>query len=122
MLSRLISVHGAPVYLRSDSGPEFVSHAVLKWLTDSGIETAHINPGKPWQNGTNEPFNGKLRDECLSLEWCRTRREARIVIETWRTHYNSVRPHMSLNYLTPFEFKQHHRIDPLHQPRATSQE
>ncbi len=72
VVARLISVHGAPAYLRSDSGPEFVSHAVLKWLTENRIDTALIDPGKPWQNGTNESFNGKFRDECLSMEWLRT--------------------------------------------------
>ena len=122
VLGRLISIHGAPVYLRSDSGPEFVSQAILKWLTESHIETALIDPGKPWQNGTNESFNGKFRDECLSLEWFRTRREAKIVIESWRQHYNGVRPHMSLNYLTPGEFKQQDRSTSIHQPRAISQE
>jgi putative transposase len=122
VLERLISIHGAPVYLRSDSGPEFVSQAILKWLSDSRIETAVIDPGKPWQNGTNESFNGKLRDECLSLEWFRTRREAQIVIESWRQHYNRVRPHMSLAYLTPIEFKQQDRTLPIHQPRAIPQE
>ena len=69
ILARLMSHHGAPAYLRSDSGPEFVSRAVLQWLTDARIETAIIDPGKPWQNGTNESFNGRFRDECLSLEW-----------------------------------------------------
>ena len=105
VLSRLVSVHGAPVALRSDNGPEFVSRAILKWLVESGIHTAHIDPGKPWQNGTDESFNGKFRDECLSLEWFRSREEARVVIETWRRHYNRVRPHSSLDYLTPNEFK-----------------
>jgi putative transposase len=101
VLSRLVSERGAPRYLRSDNGPEFVSAALLKWTVDQGIETALIDPGKPWQNGTTENFNGKLRDECLSLEWFRNRIEARIVIEDWRRHYNEVRPHSSLGYLTP---------------------
>lgn len=105
VLSRLISVHGAPRHLRSDNGPEFVSAAIMKWLLDEGIETAYIAPGKPWQNGTDESFNGRFRDECLSLEWFRNRREAAPVIETWRQHYNEVRPHSSLDYLTPAEFK-----------------
>jgi putative transposase len=105
VLARLVSVHGAPVALRSDNGPEFVSRAILAWLTDSGINTALIDPGKPWQNGTDESFNGKFRDECLSLEWFRSRAEARVVIEIWRRHYNDVRPHSSLDYLTPNEFK-----------------
>jgi putative transposase len=121
VLARLISVHGAPAILRSDNGPEFISTAILKWLLDSRIDTALIDPGKPWQNGTNESFNGKLRDECLNLEWFRNRREAKIIIENWRRHFNDVRPHMSLNYLTPAEFKRH-QPQPLHQPRAISQE
>lgn len=105
VLARLVSLHGAPAALRSDNGPEFVSRAILKWLIESGIQTAHIDPGKPWQNGTDESFNGKFRDECLSLEWFRSREEARVVIEIWRRHYNQVRPHSSLKYLTPIEFK-----------------
>jgi putative transposase len=108
VLSRLVSVHGAPRFIRSDNGPEFVATAVLRWLTDTRIETAHIEPGKPWQNGTDESFNGRLRDECLSMEWFRNRLEANAIIETWRKHYNEVRPHSSLGYLTPTEFKAKH--------------
>lgn len=105
VLSRLITVHGAPRYMRSDNGPEFVSRAILDWIVTSGINTAISDPGKPWQNGTDESFNGKLRDECLSMEWFRSREEAKVIIETWRRHYNAVRPHSSLDYLTPNEFK-----------------
>ena len=122
VLARLISLHGAPAFLRSDNGPEFISHAVLHWLPTNHIDTAVIDPGKPWQNGTNESFNGKFRDECLTLEWFRSRREASIIIEAWRRHYNVVQPHQSLNYLTPIEFKQHHQPQPSLQPRATFQE
>ena len=104
VLAKLVSVRGAPRYLRSDNGPEFIATAVLRWLTSEGIETAHISPGKPWQNGMNESFNGRFRDECLSMEWFRTRREAAATIETWRQHYNAVRPHSSLGYLTPSAF------------------
>ena len=106
VLARLISVHGAPVYLRSDSGPEFVSQAILKWLTESRIETALIDPGKPWQNGSNESFNGKFRDECLSMQWFKNRIDAKILIEDFRRGFNEVRPHSSLGQLTPAEFKQ----------------
>jgi len=81
VLSRLISERGAPLYLRSDNGPEFVSRALLTWITSMGIDTALIDPGKPWQNGNGESFNGKFRDECLSLEWFRSRAEAKVVIE-----------------------------------------
>lgn len=104
VLARLISMRGAPRYLRSDNGPEFVSEALLKWITEQGIECALIDPGKPWQNGTTESVNGKFRDECLAMEWFRNRLEARGVIEDWRQHYNRVRPHSSLNYETPEAF------------------
>jgi putative transposase len=104
VLSRLVSQRGAPAFLRSDNGPEFVSKALLSWIVAQGIGTALIEPGKPWQNGVAESFNGKFRDECLSLEWFRSRAEAKVVIEGWRRHYNEVRPHSSLGYLTPNEF------------------
>ena len=104
VLARLVSVHGAPRRLRSDNGPEFVSRAILRWLSSSDIDTALIDPGKPWQNGTNESFNDKFRDECLSLEWFRSRAGAAVLIEVWRRHYNEVRPHSGLGYLTPQEF------------------
>ena len=67
VLSRLVSERGAPVLLRSDNGPEFVSKALLSWIAAQGIGIALIEPGKPWQNGVTESFNGKFRDECLSL-------------------------------------------------------
>ena len=105
VLARLVSTHGAPRFLRSDNGPEFVSRSILKWLTTTGIQTAHIDPGKPWQNGSNESFNGKFRDECLGMEWFRSRPEAKVLIERWRKHYNAVRPHSSLDYMTPNEFR-----------------
>ena len=119
VLSKLISVHGAPKVLRSDHGPEFVSKAILKWLAKEKIDTAFIEPGKPWQNGSNESFNGKFRDECLSMEWFRNRIDAKIVIETWRQHYNEVRPHSSLGNLTPCEFKQ--RLSTQSPTKAVSQ-
>ena len=105
VLTRLVSLHGAPRYLRSDNGPEFVARAVLRWLLAAQIETAFIDPGKPWQNGVDESFNGKFRHEHLSLQWFRNRIEAAVSIEQWRRHYNEVRPHSSLAYQTPHEFK-----------------
>ena len=113
-LARLIALHGAPAYLRSDNGPEFIAKAVKKWLKKNGIKTAYIEPGKPWQNGVNESFNGRLRDECLNMHWFRNRREAKVIVEQWRNEYNTERPHMSLGYLTPLQFKQRHQ----HQPGA----
>jgi putative transposase len=85
--------------------PEFVAAAILRWLANAGIDTALIDPGKPWQNATDESFNGKFRDECLTLHWFRNRVEAKVTIEQWRRHYNEVRPHSSLANLTPAEFK-----------------
>jgi putative transposase len=97
---------GTPRYPRSDNyGPEFVARAILRWLTEAQIETALIDPDKPWQNATDESFNGRLRDEYLSLKWFRNRVDAKVGIEQWRRHYNGVRPHSSLDYLTPLEFK-----------------
>ena len=105
VLEKLICVHGLPKTLRSDNGPEFVSTALLRWVRDRKLALRLIEPGKPWQNGTNESFNGKFRDECLAMEWFRNRMEAKVVIEDWRVHYNTVRPHSSLDYKTPFEFR-----------------
>lgn len=108
VLAQLVSLHGAPRYIRSDNGPEFVARAVLRWLQNANIETAFIDPGKPWQNGTDESFNGKFRDQHLSLQWFRNRIEAKVSIDAWRVHYNDVRPHSSLGGLTPTEFKAQH--------------
>jgi putative transposase len=104
VLSRLVSLRGEPRYIRSDNGPEFVSKAVLTWVRNSGIDTALIDPGKPWQNGANESFNGKFRDECLGMQWFMNRVDAKVAIEDWRRMYNEVRPHSSLQNLTPSEY------------------
>ena len=88
--------------------------AILRWLQDARIDTALLDPGKPWQNATDESFNGKLRDESLSLQWVRNRIEARVSIEQWRRHYNEVRPHSSLAYSTPAAFKAKHLADHVH--------
>jgi putative transposase len=119
VLSRLISARGAPAFLRSDNGPEFVSKALLSWIVAQGIAMALIELGKPWQNGVTESFNGKFRDECLSPEWFRSRTEAKVIIEAWRRHYNRVRPHSSLDYLTPTEFVA--RLANAAPPHATGQ-
>src|ERR1039457_2774397 len=103
-LAKLVSVHGAPRYLRSDNGPEFVSRAILRWLTTENIDTALIDPGKPWQNGMNESFNGKFRDECLSMQWFKNRIDAKIMIEDFRRGYNEQRPHESLGHLSPRQY------------------
>jgi putative transposase len=86
VLAKLVSHHGARKHLRSDNGPEFVSKAVFTWLLKCNIDTALSDPGKPWQIGADESFNGKFRGECLSLEWFKNRAEAKIMIEHWRQH------------------------------------
>jgi putative transposase len=90
VLSRLVCVHGAPRYLRSDKGPEFVSRAILRWLTAANIDMAFIDPGKPWLNGMNESFNDKFRDECLNMQWVTNRIDAKILIEDFRRQFNEV--------------------------------
>jgi putative transposase len=90
---------------RRYSGPEFVATAILRWLQTAQIETAFIDPGKPWPNGADESFNGKFRDQHRSLQWFRNRTDAKVSIEQWRRHYSEVRPHSSLGYRTPLEFK-----------------
>jgi putative transposase len=103
-LSQLVTERGAPLYLRSDNGSEFVAGRVKDWLKARGIQTLYIEPGSPWQNARGESFNGRLRDERLNVEWFRNLREAGAVIESWRRHYNQERPHSSLDYRTPSEF------------------
>jgi putative transposase len=104
VLIQLVAKRGVPACLRSDNGPEFVARRVKEWLKAKGIETLYIEPGSPWQNAKGESFNGRLRDECLNVEWFKGLREASVVIESWRQHYNNERPHSSLDYRTPSEF------------------
>jgi len=105
VLERVCAEKGFPQMIRSDNGSEFIAEAVNDWLAENEIKPLFIEPGKPWQNGKGESFNGKLRDELLSREWFSSVREAQIVIEGWRKFYNTERPHSSLGYLTPSEFK-----------------
>ena len=105
ILQRVCFEKGMPEVIRSDNGSEFIGKAVGDWLEKNGIKPLFIEPGKPWQNGKGESFNGKLRDECLSREWFSSVKEAQVVIEGWRKFYNEERPHSSLGYLTPLEFK-----------------
>lgn len=105
VLERLVLQRSAPAYLRSDNGPEFVAQVVQRWVHKQQVQTAYIAPGSPWQNAYGESFNGRLRDECLNGEWFRNVHEARVVIETWRRHYNEDRPHSSLGYQTPRAFR-----------------
>jgi transposase InsO family protein len=101
VLSDLFILRGVPAHIRSDNGPEFVAKAVRDWVSAVGAKTAYIEPGSPWENGYCESFNSKLRDELLKGEIFYTLQEAKIVIESWRRHYNTARPHSSLGYKPP---------------------
>jgi len=103
-LAELVAVHGAPGYLRSDNGSEFIADHLRAWLADMGLATIHITPGHPWENAYIESFNGKLRDECLNAEIFWNDHHAQVLVERWRQHYNEERPHSSLGYQTPSEF------------------
>jgi putative transposase len=100
-LTDLFVKHGSPEHIRSDNGPEFTATAVRDWLGRIGVTTLFIEPGSPWENGYNESFNGKLRDEVLNREIFYTLQEAQVVIEQWRQEYNTFRPHSSLGYRPP---------------------
>jgi putative transposase len=101
VLSDLFILRGVPGHIRSDNGPEFVAKAVQEWITAVGARTAYIAPGSPCENGYVESFNARLRDELLDGEIFYSLREAEVVIESWRRHYNQVRPHASLGYRAP---------------------
>jgi putative transposase len=106
ILKRLFEEHGAPSYIRSDNGPEFIADVIKEYLFETKIKTIYIDPGSPWQNAFEESFHGRFRDECLNMEEFRSIAEARVITEMWRRQYNDERPHSSLNYMTPLEFKE----------------
>jgi len=101
VLSDLFILRGVPGHIRSDNGPEFVAKAVQGWITAVGARTAYIAPGSPWENGYVESFNARMRDELLNGKIFYSLREAQIIIESWRIHYNTRRPHASLGYRPP---------------------
>lgn len=101
VLTDLFIIRGVPAFIRSDNGPEFVAEAVRTWITAVGAKTAYIEPGSPWENGYCESFNGRFRDELLNGEIFYSLKEAQIIIEQWRKHYNTRRPHSALGYKPP---------------------
>ena len=101
VLTDLFILRGVPRYIRSDNGPEFVAEAVRKWINAVGASTAYIEPGSPWENGYCESFNARFRDELLNGEIFYSLKEAQVVIEEWRKHYNTKRPHSALGYRPP---------------------
>jgi len=100
-LADLFILRGVPEHIRSDNGPEFVAAAVRRWIAAVGSKTAYIEPGSPWENGYVESFNARLRDELLNGEIFYSLKEAQVVIENWRQHYNTKRPHSALGYRPP---------------------
>jgi putative transposase len=103
-LDRLFAERGAPRFIRSDNGPEFIAQAVKRWLAASGVETLYIEPGAPWENAYSETFISRMRDELLHREEFANLKEAKVLAEDYRDHYNHHRPHGALGYLTPVEF------------------
>lgn len=103
-LDRIAWCHGKPLRIVLDNGPEYTSKALLAWSTENNVFLDFITPGKPMENAICESFNGKFREECLNEHWFRNIDEAHQIIEEWRCDYNTVRPHSSLNNLTPKEF------------------
>ena len=100
-LTDLFILRGIPAYIRSDNGPEFVAKTVRHWIAAVGAKTAYIESGSPWENGYCESFNARFRDELLNGEVFYTLKEAQIMIEQWRRHYNTIRPHSALDYRPP---------------------
>lgn len=100
-LAELFIAHGAPAFIRSDNGSEFIAENLRSWLSELNVKTLFIEPGSPWENGYVESFNGKLRDEFLDREVFYTLKEAKVLTEMWRKEYNTIRPHSSLGYKPP---------------------
>lgn len=100
-LSEMFIKRGRPTFIRSDNGSEFTAKSIRNWLEHLNVQTLFIEPGSPWENGFVESFNGKLRDELLNGEIFDTLIEAEVLLERWRTHYNTRRPHSSLGYRPP---------------------
>ena len=104
VLAELFRTHGVPEHFRSDNGSEFLSKAIRSWLKQIGVGTLYIEPGSPWENGYAESFHSRVRDEFMNCEMFENLRSARRQTEAWNQHYNEVRPHSSLGYLTPRQF------------------
>ena len=111
-LWQAMMTYGIPEHIRSDNGREFIAGKIQRWLRENQIRTLYIDPGSPWQNSYIESFHSRFRDECLNREWLLNLREARVVIEDWRLHYNTQRPHSRLGYLSPEDYIKHQIVSP----------
>ena len=119
VLSDAMLFHGIPEHSRSDNGPEMTSKRVRNWLQLIGVQTLFIEPGSPWEHGYNESFNGKLRDQLLNGEIFYSLKEATIIIEGWRIHYNTQRPHSALGYRPTAPVTRAIKPTPINQPAIT---
>lgn len=104
VLSRLVAQHGAPTWVKSDNGSEFIAHTLQAWLAGKDSKSHFIAPGSPWQNGFRESFHSRFRDEFLFETLFASLAEARVLVEAFRREYNEERPHQSLGYKTPQEY------------------
>ena len=112
-LADAMLLEATPAYIRSDNGPEMIAKVLRQWLSGLGTKSLSIEPGSPWENGYCESFNGKLRDECLNGEIFYSLKEAQTVIESWRNHYNTKRPHSALGYRPPAPLTIAPTLDPV---------
>lgn len=119
LLQEMIAEHGAPQYIRSDNGPEFIATAIQSWLADKGIKTIYIDLGCPWQNGYVESFNSRFRAECLDRELIYTLSESRVLFHDYRNYHNRERPHRSLGLMTPSAFAKESNLPGPGSSRAT---
>ena len=103
VIGDLMLAHGVPAHIRSDNGPEFTAKAIRQWLSGNSVKTCYIKPGAPWANAFAESFISRVRDELSDREIFYTLEEARVMLERFRSDYNSVRPHWALGYLSPLE-------------------
>lgn len=101
VLQRLASVRGLPRSIVCDNGPEFAGRTLDYWAHERGVELQFIRPGKPIENAVIESFNGKLCNECLSVNWFTTLRDAQQTVEAWRHDYNTIRPHLGRHSQSP---------------------
>jgi len=106
VLELAVAERGAPAYIRSDNGPEFIAAAVRDWIKEQGFSTLYIEPGSPWENAYSESFNSRFRDEFLNREAFGSLLEAKVLGKEYRQDYNLRRPHSGIAYQTPAEFAQ----------------
>ena len=97
----ILMIYGIPEYIRSDNGSKFIAKKLRNCLSDTGVKTAYIEPGSPWENGFCESFNGTFGDNLLDGENFYSQKEAQIIVGEWVKHYNHIRPHSALGYRPP---------------------